>query len=164
MQTVPKYSAVKINGKKLYEYARENVSIELPKREVEIYSIELLDYNIKEKEFTFKTLVSKGTYIRSLIDDIGNKLNIPMTMKELRRTKSGKFKIEDVNDNIIPIKDALDYKKVILKDEDILKKVLNGNEIEFTDDSDYIIFLNEKEEELGIYKKDKTKYKAFKIF
>ena len=100
MQTVPKYSAIKINGRKLYEYARNNIDIELPKKEVTIYSIELLNY--KDNEFTFKTLVSKGTYIRSLINDIGNSLNIPMTMMDLRRIKCGKFTIEDINSKIIP--------------------------------------------------------------
>ena len=88
-QEVPKFSAVKIDGKKLYEYARKQIDIELPKRLVTIYKIELLTYN--DSEFTFKVLVSKGTYIRSLIHDISLKLNIPMTMKELIRTKSGKF-------------------------------------------------------------------------
>ena len=72
-QTVPKYSAVKINGKKLYEYARNNIDIKLPVRKVEIYSLELLDFD--GTSITFKTKVSKGTYIRSLIEDICNDLN-----------------------------------------------------------------------------------------
>ena len=164
MQTVPKYSAIKINGKKLYEYARNDIEIELPKKEVTIYSIELIDF--KENEFTFKTLVSKGTYIRSLINDIGNSLNIPMTMKELRRTKSGKFKIDDINSNIISIKDALDFKIVTITDLDLLKKVINGNEIYLNDiDFPYITIVNQEGKELAIYKKEeKLKYKAFKVF
>ena len=81
LQTVPKYSAVKINGKKLYEYARNNIDITLPKRNVTIYKIELEKIDLDNQEFTFKTLVSKGTYIRSLINDIGEYLNILMTMK-----------------------------------------------------------------------------------
>ena len=164
MQTVPKYSAVKINGKKLYEYARNNVTIELPKKEVTIYSIELLDF--KENEFTFKTLVSKGTYIRSLINDIGISLNIPMTMKELRRIRSGKFKIEDVNSNVISIKDALDFEIIEIADLNLLKKVLNGNEIILDEiDYPYITLVNKEGKELAIYKKEeKLKYKAFKVF
>lgn len=164
MQTVPKYSAVKINGKKLYEYARNNVTIELPKKEVTIYSIELLDF--KENEFTFKTLVSKGTYIRSLINDIGISLNIPMTMKELRRTKSGKFKIEDVNSNVISIRDALDFEIIEIADLNLLKRVLNGNEIILDEiDYPYITLVNKEGKELAIYKKEeKLKYKAFKVF
>jgi len=164
MQTVPKYSAIKINGKKLYEYARNDIEIELPKKEVTIYSIELIDF--KENEFTFKTLVSKGTYIRSLINDIGNSLNIPMTMKELRRTKSGKFKINDINSKIIAIKDALDFKIITITDSDLLKRVINGNEIYLNDiDFPYITIVNQEGKELAIYKKEeKLKYKAFKVF
>ena len=164
MQTVPKYSAIKINGKKLYEYARNNIDIELPKKEVTIYEIELLDY--KNDEFVFKTLVSKGTYIRSLIDDIGNNLKIPMTMKDLRRIKSGKFRIEDINNEIISIKDALDYKLISIDDSILLKKVLNGNEIELeNEESEYLTMVNKEGKELAIYKKEKNlKYKAFKVF
>ena len=164
MQTVPKYSAIKINGKKLYEYARNDIEIELPKKEVTIYSIELLNFN--ESEFTFKTLVSKGTYIRSLINDLGKSLNISMTMKELRRTKSGKFKIEDVNSNIISIKDALDFKIVTITNMDLLKRILNGNEIVLNDiDYPYITLVNKEGKELAIYKKEeKIKYKAIKVF
>ena len=92
-QEVPKYSAVKINGKKLYEYARENIDIELPKREVNIYSLELLEFN--NGIIKFKTKVSKGTYIRSLIEDICKKLNVLGTMNSLVRTKQGNFDIKD---------------------------------------------------------------------
>ena len=92
-QIVPKYSAVKINGKKLYEYARNNIEIELPKREVSIFSLELIDY---EKDIIkFKTHVSKGTYIRSLIEDICEKLGTIGTMNNLIRTKQGGFDIEE---------------------------------------------------------------------
>ncbi len=164
MQTVPKYSAIKINGKKLYEYARDNIEIEVPKKEVTIYSIELLDFN--ENEFTFKTLVSKGTYIRSLINDVGDSLNIPMTMKDLRRTKSGKFRIEDINSNIISIKDALNFEIVTITDLNLLKQVLNGNEIVLNGiNFPFITLLNKEGKELAIYKKEeKLKYKAFKVF
>ena len=161
MQTVPKYSAVKINGKKLYEYARCDKEIELPKRMVEIFDIILLDYNKEQQEFTFKTMVSKGTYIRSLIDDIGNYLDIPCTMKELIRTKSGKFslensyKIDDNNIKLISIKDALDIKSIIVEDSLLLKKIINGNKIELKEfDDEYILFLNKNEEEIALYKKD----------
>ena len=92
-QEVPIYSAVKINGKKLYEYARNNEEIPLPKREVNIYDIELL--NIDNECLTIKTKVSKGTYIRSLIRDIGLKLNTNATMTKLIRTKLDKFTIEE---------------------------------------------------------------------
>ena len=165
-QEVPRFSAVKIDGKKLYEYARKQIDIELPKRLVTIYKIELLTYN--DSEFTFKVLVSKGTYIRSLIHDISLKLNIPMTMKELIRTKSGKFLLEnsnliDDNYNYIPIDKALDFKIIELEDEILLKKVRNGNKINLPY-NDIFITLKFKDDVLAIYKKEKFEYKAFKVF
>ena len=165
-QEVPKYSAIKIDGKKLYEYARKKIDIELPKRLVTIYKIELLTYH--DFEFTFKVLVSKGTYIRSLIHDISLKLNIPMTMKELIRTKSGKFLLENsnlINDNYnyIPIDQALDFKIIELEDEDLVKKVRNGNKINLPY-NDIFVTLKFKDDVLAIYKKENFAYKAFKVF
>ena len=163
MQEVPKYSAIKINGKKLYEYARNNIDIDLPKKEVTIYLVELLDF--KNDEFIIKTTVSKGTYIRSLINDIGEFLNIPMTMKKLRRTKSGKFSIENINNKIIPIKEALDFKVVTITDLKLLNKVNNGNEIELEYEDEYLLLVDSLGKELAIYKKEKKlKYRAFKVF
>ncbi|MBQ8472368.1 MAG: tRNA pseudouridine(55) synthase TruB [Bacilli bacterium] len=169
-QTVPKYSAVKINGKKLYQYARNNEKIELPKRLVKIFNIELLDYDCKNNEFTFKTLVSKGTYIRSLIDDIGNSLNINCTMKELVRVKSGKFNLQDsfnINENFkfIKIEDALDFPKIIIENDILLKKVKNGNQIKLDKFDEYLTLLDINNQVLAIYKKDENNlYKAFKVF
>ena len=88
-QEVPLYSAVKVNGKKLYEYARSGEKVILPKKKVIIKKIELL--NFEKNKFTFKCLVSKGTYIRSLIRDILNDLNVVGTMSNLVRTKQGVF-------------------------------------------------------------------------
>lgn len=166
-QTVPKYSAVKINGKKLYDYARNNINIELPKRQVTVYNIELLDF--KKDEFTFKVLVSKGTYIRSLIKDIGERLNILMTMKDLIRTKSGKFLLEDSSlvdlPKIIKIEDALDFKKVTITDSKLLKRIKNGNTISLPDISDlYITLLDENNNLMAIYKNNGLEYVAFKVF
>ena len=169
LQTVPYFSAVKIKGKRLYEYAREKEEIELPKRMVKIYDIELLDYDNKNQEFTFRTLVSKGTYIRSLIKDIGDSLNIPCTMKNLIRTKSGKFKLEDSNkiDNnykIIRIKEALDIKTIKVEGE-LLKKVENGNIINLDSKEDLVLLINKDNQELAIYKNVKNnQFKSFKVF
>lgn len=166
-QTVPKYSAVKINGKKLYDYARNNIDIELPKRQVTVYNIELLDF--KKDEFTFKVLVSKGTYIRSLIKDIGKKLNILMTMKDLIRTKSGKFLLDDSSlvdlPKIIKIEEALDFKKVTITDSKLLKRVKNGNSISLPNINDlYITLLDENNNLMAIYKNNGLEYVAFKVF
>ena len=170
-QTVPKYSAVKIKGKKLYEYARSEKEVVLPKRNVTIYSLSLLEYDIKKQEFTFKTLVSKGTYIRSLISDIGNCLGIPCTMKKLVRTKSGKFNIQDSvkidgNFKLIPIKEALDFPIYQIDNLDLLKKVKNGNSVYLKNISEPIIlFIDSNQQEIAIYKKLTIhNYKAFKVF
>lgn len=172
IQEVPKYSAVKVAGKRLYEYARKGEEVEIPKREIEIFNIELLTFD--NEEFSFKVTVSKGTYIRSLIRDIGIKLGIPCSMKELIRTKQGNFKIEDsctideIKDNnykVIPIKDCLSNYTTIEVDDFIANKVLNGRILENRYKDDIIVFTN-KDEVLAIYKvydKDTTKVKPIKV-
>jgi tRNA pseudouridine55 synthase len=98
LQEVPLYSAVKIDGKKLYEYARENVDIVLPKRQVTVNRLELISdvkYVDNKTIFSIKASVSKGTYIRSLINDIAFKLNTIGVMSSLIRTKQGAFNIDD---------------------------------------------------------------------
>ena len=131
-QTVPLYSAVKINGKKLYEYARNNEKVILPKREVSIYKLELLEYN--NTIIKFKALVSKGTYIRSLIDDLMHNLNTYGVMQELIRTKQGNFTLndsytlEDIKNNnykLLNIKEFLDY-PIIELDNKYYKQIING--------------------------------------
>lgn len=94
-QIPPMYSAIKINGKKLYEYARKNETVELQSRKIEIYGIELININQEEKEITFHVKCSKGTYIRSLCEDISSKLETVGYMKELERRSVGKFDITD---------------------------------------------------------------------
>ena len=84
-QKVPMYSAVKINGKKLYQYAREGISIERPKREVKVFSFNILESNPKNGSFKFRTRVSKGTYIRVLAEDIGTLLGCGGHLSALRR-------------------------------------------------------------------------------
>lgn len=173
IQTVPLYSAVKVNGRRLYEYARKGENIELPKREIEIYDIELLDFN--DKEFKFRVEVSKGTYIRSLIKDIGDKLKIPCTMKNLVRTKQGSFKIEDSytlneikngNYKIIPLIDCIDNFFKVEVDDYIAKKISNGRILENRYKEDKIAFINNNQL-LALYKpyeKDQTLIKPIKVF
>lgn len=92
-QTPPQYSAIKINGKKAYEYARQGQAIELIPRDIEIYNIKLL--KLEENEITFEVECSKGTYIRVLCEDIANALGTIGFMKELIRTKVNNFRIQD---------------------------------------------------------------------
>lgn len=149
-QVVPKYSAVKINGKKLYEYARENIDIELPKREVNIYSLELLEFN--NGIIKFKTKVSKGTYIRSLIEDLCIKLNVLGTMNSLIRTKQGNFDINmavdlfdiDEHTHLLKTEEFLDINTYTLNKK-LYDLVINGNMLKISISNGYynLIYNNE---------------------
>lgn len=164
-QEVPIYSAVKVNGRKLYEYARNGEEVVLPKKKVTIKKIELLDFN--ENKFTFKCLVSKGTYIRSLIRDILDDLGVIGTMSNLTRTRQGIFDIKEAysldevrkgNYKLLLVKDVLDIDKVTVSDE-LKFKILNGNKVK-GNYSDRVLFLDEDGKELAIYKKDNDDYKV----
>ena len=173
IQTTPIYSAVKVNGKKLYEYAREGIPVELPKREIDIKKIELLSY--QDNEITFKTTVSKGTYIRALINDICTKLNTIGTMSNLERTMQGNYsinesytleQIENNNYTIISKEDVLkDYETItITKDE--FEKIINGSIIDKTFKGD-LACLKYQNEIIAIYQtyqKDNTKAKPYIMF
>ena len=173
IQTTPIYSAVKVNGKKLYEYAREGIQVELPKREINITNIELLSY--KDDEIIFKTTVSKGTYIRALIDDICTKLNTVGTMSNLQRTKQGNFSIEDSytiediqsgNYKLLSIEEALTNLEQFTINEELYNQVKNGSIIDKTFKND-IACLNYKGNIVAIYQtyhKDSSKAKPFKMF
>lgn len=166
-QEVPKYSAVKVGGKKLYEYAREGKEVTLPKKEVTIYQNELLSF--EENKFTFKTKVSKGTYIRSLIRDILSSLNETGTMSNLTRTKQGIFKLdgsytlEDIkqgNFKVLKVKDVLNIPKIIAEDN-LKKQIINGAKIKGTYPNE-VLFLDKEGNELAIYEKD-NEYLKLKI-
>ena len=94
-QVPPIYSAIKVNGKKLYEYARKGQQVEIKPRQIEIYNIDLIDYSPKEKQIKFEVFCGKGTYIRSLCEDIATKFGTVGYMKTLKRTQVGDFKIKD---------------------------------------------------------------------
>ncbi len=139
-QTPPMYSAIKVDGKKLYELARAGKHIDVEKRAIHIYEIEITKFLPPDK-FQFRVLCSKGTYIRTLCSDIGEKLGCGGAMAHLTRTKSGIFKIEnsisledfknactsgEVEKLITPIDQVLDLKKVIAKPQ-AEKFLYNGN-------------------------------------
>lgn len=94
-QTPPMYSAIKQNGKKLYELARQGINVERKKRKVTIFDIKITHINTDEGTVNIDVTCSKGTYIRTLCDDIGMKLGCGAYMNTLRRTASGNFRIED---------------------------------------------------------------------
>lgn len=172
-QEVPIYSAIKINGKKLYEYARGGQEVTLPKRSVTIKKIELLD--VSSNSYKFRVLVSKGTYIRSLIKDINDKLKIIGVMSDLRRIKQGNFDIKDAvslddiennNYKLLSITDVLADDKCINIDDDFYNKIKNGCIIDNVYNSKIVKFIY-KNEVIAIYKeydKNKTKMKPYKMF
>ncbi|MBR0350652.1 MAG: tRNA pseudouridine(55) synthase TruB [Clostridia bacterium] len=94
-QIPPIYSAIKVNGKKLYEYARSGQKVEIKPRTIEIYDIKLLNINKELKQISFEVSCSKGTYIRSLCEDIAKSMHTIGFMQELHRIQVGNFKIED---------------------------------------------------------------------
>ncbi len=163
-QEVPMYSAVKVNGRKLYEYARSNIQITPPSKIVEIYSISLLEgpiYKDNTVEFTMKCEVSKGTYIRSLIRDIAYKLSTYGTMKELIRTKQGSFLLEDAftlediqkdNYKLLSIKEALPNIKITKIDDKILKQVKNGMVLDKFFEEEISLLVDKDGREIAIYK------------
>lgn len=170
-QEVPLYSAVRVQGKRLYEYARENQKVVLPKREVEISKITLL--NLQQDTFSFVVRVSKGTYIRSLIRDIGVKLQIPMSMQNLRRLHQGMFSIEEA----IPLaqftKQTPGYScsEVLQRiypretiSQELAKKVQNGAKITLPRKEPYLLLYDEQDHLLALYQKEAEHYRAFKIF
>ena len=134
-QVPPMYSALKKNGVRLYELARQGIEIERPARDIKIYSIS--DIKIDIPYVTMKVNCSKGTYIRSLCYDIGEDLGIGATMTDLKRTANGKFNIKDgicmndltsenINDYIISMDEALNIFPAIYVDNYFSKLLMNG--------------------------------------
>ena len=145
MQTPPIYSAIKINGKKLYEYARKNIEVEIEPRQIEIFSIQLDEINEDEKIICFTVKCSKGTYIRSLCEDIAERLGTIGYMKELNRVKVGIFdiknsiKIEELDNN----KDNEDFlKRNLISIEELFIKLYGENNTIFLSDRKLKLFLN----------------------
>lgn len=176
LQEVPKYSAVKVNGKKLYEYARKGINVELPSKEVKIKNIEIID-DIVHKDgkifFSIKCTVSKGTYIRSLVRDIGNKLGVPSVMNSLCRTRQGNFKIEnsflieDIKNNnykYINIIDAFPNIPIIKVNNNMAFKIKNGVVLDKFFDSDMAFIVDNDNNLIALYKLDGDKCRIYKMF
>lgn len=164
-QKPPIYSAIQINGKRLYEYARENIEVEIKEREIEIKELELLDYN---NEFIkYRVVCSKGTYVRVLCETVANKLNNIGYMYDLVRTRIGKLNldssytlenIENGNYRLIDIESSLsNFVVLTLKDRD-LYKASNGNVLDFYIEGN-ILVVNENKETIALYEGDKENNK-----
>ena len=155
-QIPPIYSAIKVNGKKLYEYARKSQNVEIPPRNIEIYEIELISISKEDMEITYRVHCSKGTYIRTLCEDISEKLGTVGYMKELQRTRVGNFSIqnslkitdmnnsEKVQEKFITIEKFLENKEKLELSSENMKKFLNGVKIRY----------QKKDEVYRVYYKD----------
>ncbi len=153
-QIPPMYSAIKVNGKKLYELAREGKTLEMPPRPVTIFGIEIKEIDEENHKVKFLVDCSKGTYIRTLCNDIGARLNCGGVMSALKRTKSGKFSIENSFtleeiekmaekgdfSFLIPVDEVLsDYEKIVLADKNAFR-LCNGIKIRIAGIEDGAVF------------------------
>lgn len=164
-QVPPMYSAIKVKGKKLYEYARRGENVEVQPRQIEIYNIELQKVDIKKQEIEFEVQCSKGTYIRTLCEDIATKLGTIGYMKELNRTKVGKFGLEEAitiekleeyienkkyeDLNIITMEELFKEKKKIVLNEKNLEMFLNGVKIKIENKTGIYRIYNENKQFIG---------------
>ena len=162
-QVPPIYSSIHIDGKKAYEYARNNQEVTLPERNVTIFDLKLLSFD--ENSISIYVKCSRGTYIRTLGLDIAKKLNNDGCLSSLRRISIGGIKVEDANSykdledqnvRLIDIKDALRYKKLYINDPRILKRVYNGQNIILKQETEDDIIIVDNENAVAIYKRDET--------
>lgn len=128
-QIPPMYSAIKVDGKKLYELARKGQEVERKPRKIKIYSIKDINFDKQNKEIEFIVNCSKGTYIRTLCEDIAEKLGSVGFMKSLRRTRVGQFTLEDI-DKIVSIEDILKKEQEYRLKNYEVKRLVNGVKIE----------------------------------
>ena len=171
-QVPPMYSAIKINGKKLYEIARTGAEVERKSRRVSLLALEILEYNLPGG-FKLRVNCSSGAYVRSLCRDIGEKLGIPACMGELLRTRVGKYRLENayeldeikqfaadgtLKDKLILPQDALsEYPQVYIKPE-FEKALINGNPLKeesvaggFPEESSKVLVFNSEGKLAGVY-------------
>lgn len=189
-QTPPMYSAVKVNGKKLYEYARAGIAVERPSRAVTIHELTLLDdrtvFTGEHLSFRFRVTCSKGTYVRTLAVMIGEQLGFPAHMSHLVRTASGAFTLEqcvtfsEIEDFIargegerllLPIEKALFHLPKYQMHDKVAEKVKNGAILPLPEELQSlegpVLMVNEKSEAVALYYKHPTKphlWKPLKVF
>lgn len=167
IQEVPITSAVKIDGKKLYEYQRQNIEVELPKRQIEVFEIELLD--IYEDGFSFRCLVSSGTYIRAIVRDLLKRIDLIGTLESLVRTSIDTVKLDDCDnlDDVLngnykthDIYELLSKKYECIEYENI-DDIYNGKRINLDSNSDRIL-ITHNNEAIAIYEKEYDIYKSIR--
>lgn len=177
MQLPPLYSAIRVDGKRLYEYARNGMQVDVDPRKIEIFDISDIKVDLSKNEVSMVVSCTKGTYIRSLVNDIGKKIGCGAVMSELERLQTGDFKIEDsiklydflelpyeeMLKKVIPIEEYFSDRKKINFRDDEYNKFLNGImfDIEPTSEEIVRIYLNNKYKGLG--KVENNKLKRFVI-
>lgn len=162
-QTPPMYSAIKIHGKKLYEYARQGKQVQVQPREIEIYDLTVNQIKGNENEITFTIHCSKGTYIRTFCEQIAQKLGTIGCMKQLNRLQVGEFSINNsitiselqqkkdkLEDMMITIEDFFTSKERMILNEKNLEQFLNGVKLSYTlPEATYRIY-NENKSFIGL--------------
>lgn len=180
-QIPPMYSAIKVNGQKLYDLARKGIEVERKKRQVNVYSFELVEFNFPKA--TFKITCSKGTYIRTLIDDLGESIGSFAFVNSLTRSKVGDFYLEDainsedlanmsreeVLKKLKPVDYALKAYPEVILDKSYLKQATNGMTMavdQMDVDSLHRVYVEDEFIGLGKAYKSKDKYflKMEKVF
>lgn len=165
MQIPPMYSAIKVDGKKLYEYARQGIEVKVEPRNIEIYNIKLLNINIENVEIEFEVSCSKGTYIRVLCEDIAEKLNTVGYMSSLKRTLVDKFGVQNaidfetleenknnidfLNKNIFTMEKVFENLKQIKLNSRKLELFLNGVMLTFENEDGLYNIYNEQNNYIG---------------
>ena len=165
-QMPPIYSAIKVNGKKLYEYARKGQNVERKPREIEIYDIKLMNIDAQKKQIQYEVFCGKGTYIRSLCEDIAEKLETVGYMESLKRIQVGDFKIEDsskiqeleenkedtkyLESKIISVEEIFKNKEKIKLDDKKMQLFLNGVKITQNQENDIYRIYDKNEKFIGI--------------
>lgn len=180
-QIPPMYSALKVNGKKLYELARQGKVVERKPRKVHIFTVEIKDINLQTKEVHMAVECSKGTYIRTLCYDIGEALGCGGCMKELIRTKVGNFSIQEslslteieqleaekkLLEKIYPIEELFSELPKVYVSEDDNKLLYNGNPLILPSTEEKIRVYDTKEKFIAIYyyESAKQRYRPLKMF
>ena len=157
-QIPPIFSALKVNGQPMYKYARKVIEIERKPREIEVYKIYLVSY--EKDEITFLAKVSKGTYVRTLGEDIAEKLGTVGHLTKLTRIEIGPYSLKDAKksseateSDLIPISKMLAHLKTFEVEGDLAKKALNGMHFRLPI-NDETILLKDKDGIIALYKRE----------
>ena len=170
LEMPPKYSAKRINGVRAYALSRRGIEPTMTPIKINIKKMEFISYDKEEKEITFRALVSKGTYIRSLGRDIAVKLGTVGSLSKLRRLKEGNYDLSDAKNikviktsDLIPMEDFFFDISSIECPKEKLNMVENGG-VMFLDRKEDFIFVKKDGRLIAIYRKDNDRYRSYRGF